>query len=156
MTLFLSTFVNKIDKKGRISVPAPFRAALREDPFQGIVLFRSYKWATLDGCAMARMHQMSQSLDALDLFSEDQDAIATTIFADAEALNFDGEGRIMLPEAMMVHAGLQDQAAFVGRGPTFQIWKPEAFRAAQDNARQKIKDKGLTLPLRSPLQKEES
>ena len=69
---------------------------------------------------------MSARVDALDEFSEDRDALSS-IFADAQQLAFDGEGRIILPQALCEHAGITENAAFVGLGRTFQIWEPQRF-----------------------------
>ena len=148
VALFLSTFVNKVDRKGRISVPAPFRAALAGQVFNGIVAFRSYKQRTIEACGVDRMASLSESLDDMELFSEAQDDLASTIFADAHQLPFDGEGRIVLTPVLAEHADIADMAAFVGRGATFQIWKPEAFRAHQEQARARASSQGATLRLR--------
>jgi len=96
MALFLSTFVNKVDRKGRVSVPAPFRAAIQGQSFKGIIAFRSYREAAIEACAMDRMERLSDSIDALDQFSEEQDDFASTIFADSHQLPIDGDGRIIL------------------------------------------------------------
>lgn len=149
MTLFLSTYVNKIDKKGRVSVPASFRNALSTDTFNGIVAFRSYKLPAIEGLSMQRMKVMSDSVDTLDLFSEDQDDFASTIFADAHQLNFDSDGRIILPEELKAHAHLEDSVAFVGRGATFQLWNPDAFAEHQKTARQRVHDKRATIKLKT-------
>ncbi len=148
MALFLSTFVNKVDRKGRVSVPAPFRAALAGQVFNGIVAFRSYKQRTIEASGIDRMASLSESLDDMELFSEAQDDLASTIFADAHRLPFDGEGRIVLSPVLAEHAGITDMAAFVGRGATFQIWEPEAFRAHQEQARTRARREGATLRLR--------
>lgn len=148
MALFLSTFLNKVDRKGRVSVPAPFRAALAGQVFNGIVAFRSYTQRTIEACGIDRMAGLSESLDEMELFSEAQDDLAATIFADAHRLPFDGEGRIMLSPVLAEHAGITDMAAFVGRGATFQIWEPEAFRAHQEQARARARSQGATLRLR--------
>ena len=147
MTLFLSTFVNKIDKKGRVSVPAPFRMALGNESFQGIIIFRSYKYSSLEGCSMSRMHKLSEGLDQMDQFSDAQDDLASTIFADAHQLSFDSDGRVLMPEDLIDYAGLKDRAAFVGRGSTFQIWTPEAFTAHQEQARMRAMEQKATLRL---------
>lgn len=149
MALFLSTFVNKIDKKGRISVPATFRAALSGENFQGIVAFRSYKHNAIEACNMERMQRLCASVDDLDFFSDAQDDLASTIFADALQLPLDGDGRVILPQSLLDHAGITESAAFVGRGATFQIWMPEAFQEFQDMARTRIKGQQPTLKLNS-------
>lgn len=148
MTLFLSTFLNKLDKKGRVSVPASFRLVLSGQAFQGIVAFRSYNLPAIEGMAIERMQRMSDSVDQLDLFSEAQEDLTTTIFADAQMLAFDGDGRIILPQMLLAHANIKDQVAFVGRGATFQIWNPEAFEAYQNEARRRVQDKQATLKLK--------
>lgn len=148
MTLFLSTFLNKLDKKGRVSVPASFRLVLSGQSFQGIVAFRSYKFPAIEGMGMERMQRLSDSVDQLDLFSETQEDLTATIFADAQMIAFDGDGRVVLPQALLDHANIKDTVAFVGRGATFQIWNPEAFEAHQVEARKRVHEKQSTLKLR--------
>jgi len=147
MGLFLSTFVNKIDSKGRISVPANFRASLAQESFQGVVLFRSYKHEAIEGCGYKRIENMSQAIDTqTDIFSDIQDNLTASIFADCVQLPFDGEGRIVLPVDFMAFANLKDKAAFVGRGQTFQIWSPESFTTVQTQARSRLQgDQQLSL-----------
>lgn len=146
MTLFLSTFVNKVDRKGRVSVPAGFRTALAGQSFQGVVLFRSSGHDCLEGFGMSRMEELGRRLEALDIFSPDQDDLATAIFGEAMQLPLDGDGRIILPAPLIDYAGLQDQAAFVGLGHKFQIWNPAAFETRRQAARARVKGEGLTLP----------
>lgn len=147
--MFLSTFVNKVDKKGRVSVPSPFRAALSKEIFQGFVAFRSYKNQAVECCSYSRMERLSESVDDLDIFSDAQEDLTATIFADAQQIPFDGDGRIILPENIIRHAGLEGQVAFVGRGSTFQIWSPEIFTSVQDAARQRLKEGRPSLKLKS-------
>lgn len=151
MALFLSTFTNKLDKKGRISVPASFRAALVQDSFQGFVAFRSYKHPAIECCSYARMEQLSRSVDDLDVFSDAQDDFTAAIFADAQQIPFDGDGRIVLPKNLLEFAGVEDTAAFVGRGATFQIWKPDLFEARQADARARIQERQATLKLQAKV-----
>lgn len=146
MTLFLSTFVNKVDRKGRVSVPATFRAALADQPFQGIVLFRSSVHVCLEGFGWAAMEDLSRRLDAYDVFSSEQDDLATAIFGEAVQLPFDGDGRVILPQHLQDFAGIGDRVAFVGLGRKFQLWQPETLEARREEARREVKEKGLTLP----------
>lgn len=148
MALFLSTHVNKVDRKGRVSVPATFRVALKGQSFHGIVAFRSYRDAAIIGCGMDFMERLSTNMENFDLFSDEQDDFAATIFADAHQLAFDGEGRVMLPGDLTDHAGITDQAAFVGAGDTFQIWEPAAFEARREAARKRARERGATIPMR--------
>jgi MraZ protein len=147
--MFLSTYVNKVDRKGRVSVPATFRASLADQRFAGIVAFPSYRYRAIDGNGIDRMEELSARIDALDEFSEDREALAS-IFADAQQLPFDGEGRIVLPEALSAHAGITENAAFVGLGRTFQIWEPQRFEKHQQDLRERARRQGTTLPSRRP------
>jgi MraZ protein len=146
VTLFLSKTVNRLDKKGRISVPAGFRAALANQAFQGVVLFPSHHHQCLEGFGWNYMEEMNKRLSSFDLFSDEQDDMATAIFADSVQLPFDKEGRIILTEDLIQHAGLEDQAAFVGLGQKFQIWAPGAFEKRRETARKNMRDNKLTLP----------
>lgn len=146
MTLFLSTHVNKIDKKGRVSVPASFRAELSDESFKGVVLFRSNVHQCLEGFAWSYMQELGKRLDNFDLFSSEQDDLATSIFGTAVQLPMDGDGRIILPHDLIDFGGLEGRASFVGMGAKFQIWSPENFDQRRDVARQAVQSKGLTIP----------
>ncbi len=146
MALFLSTHINKVDKKGRVSVPAQFRAELINEQFQGIVLFRSHAHPALEGFAWSYMQEISRRLENFDLFSPAQDDLATTVFGESVQLAFDGDGRVVLPQDLMDFAGLSDRASFVGLGNKFQIWDADALEKRRIEARANVKSKGLTLP----------
>ncbi len=148
MALFLSTFVNKVDRKGRVSVPATFRTALAGQNVNGIIAFRSFKLPALEASGIDRMEELSGRIDALPEFSEDRDALSS-ILADAQPLAFDGEGRIVLPEQLCQHATITEAAAFVGLGRTFQIWEPQRFDQHQQEMRERARRQGATLPSQS-------
>ncbi|MBV6631875.1 MAG: division/cell wall cluster transcriptional repressor MraZ [Alphaproteobacteria bacterium] len=152
MALFLATHHNRVDKKGRVSVPAQFRTAIADQSFQGIVVFPSHKVGALEGFSMAQMEELSSGIDSFEMFSDAHDDLATTIFGSAVPLPFDGEGRIVLPKELSAHAGIDDQAAFVGLGRKFQIWHPEALATHQAAAYERMREKGQTLPARSPAE----
>lgn len=143
MGLFLSTYINRVDKKGRVSFPAPFRNALTSPT---IVLFRSNQYEAIEGFSIEKMEELSERLDAFDVFSSEQDDLATAIFAESVPLSIDGDGRINLPQELMSFAAIGEQAAFVGMGKKFQIWSPASLEARKKTARQSVKDQKLTLP----------
>jgi len=153
MRLFLSTFINKVDKKGRVSVPATFRAALSDQPFAGIVAYRSFAAPCVEGCGLDFLQRLSEGAQQFDAFSSEQDDIASLIFADSRQLSWDPEGRVLLPEDLLAHAGISESAAFVGKGATFQVWEPEAYRAVDAEIRARALKSRPTVPLgpRSPV-----
>jgi MraZ protein len=143
--LFLSTFVNKVDRKGRVSVPATFRAAVADQSFPGIVVFPSFKHEALDASGIRRMEEMSERLNGLDEFSEEHENLSM-LFASAQALPFDSEGRIVLPENLAEYAHITESAAFVGLGKSFQIWEPNRFADHQAMLRERARRQGTRLP----------
>ena len=147
MALFLSTFVNKIDSKGRVSVPAQFRAALTNKDFSGIVVYESFINQCIEGCDIQRITKLSESIDNLDPFSEERDAFATTILGGAMQLSIDGDGRVILPESLIEKSEISEKALFVGKGPTFEVWNPGKFDEYLIQAKQHAKDKRNLLRL---------
>src|SRR5271157_3908646 len=144
--LFLSTYVNKVDRKGRVSVPATFRAKLMNQRFPGIVVFPSYKYPALDGSGIDRMEELTARLDRLEEFSDEQENLALLLFGAAQQLPFDTEGRIVLPENLAEHAQITDSAAFVGLGKSFQIWEPARFEEHQAALRERARRQGTRVP----------
>ncbi len=149
--LFLSTFAKKIDKKGRVSVPSQFRAIVANEEFGGIVLYQSFINECLEGCAMSRIEAISERIDALDPFSEEHDAFASTILGGSVQLPFDGEGRIVIPVEMLEGIGIDEEAIFVGKGKTFEIWHPQKFALHAENSRKLALAKRNMLHAKSPM-----
>ena len=147
MSQFLGTHQNRLDAKGRISIPAPFRAGLQADAGQGpsLVLRPSHKHRCVEGWPAAVFQQLAAPLESLDVFSEEHDDLAATLYADAFPIDPDREGRIVLPEALVRHAGLAESAVFMGLGRTFQIWEPAAAEQRREEARQRARARHLTL-----------
>ena len=146
MGLFLSTAVNKVDKKGRVSVPSNFRNVISALQFNGVILFPSHHYPCLEGFGIDYIQEISDRLDTFDLFSSEQDDLATTIFGESVQLPFDADGRIILPQDLRHHADISDQANFVGLGQKFQIWHPDAFAKRKAESRKSVSSKSLTLP----------
>jgi MraZ protein len=147
VALFLGSYANKVDRKGRVSVPAPFRAALAGQAVHGIVAFRSFKEPAIEAFSLDDMAQMAANLDDFDQFSDERDDLAT-IFADSLQLALDGEGRIMLPQNLAAHAGIGETALFVSAVNHFQIWEPETYAKKSGSSRERLLARGATVKVR--------
>ena len=147
MALFFDTFLNRIDAKGRVSVPATFRAALSGQSFHGILALPSLKYAAIQCAGMDWMEALGRQVNQADFLSDEHDDLTATLFGDTKQLPFDGEGRVMLPSSLATHAGIDDIAAFVGRGPFFEIWQPKSLEAYKSEARKRALEKRRTLNL---------
>ena len=135
--MFLSNYENKIDKKGRVSVPASFRSYLNTMGFNGFVSYPSFNHPALEACSQDRIEKLSNTIDSLNPFEEKRDYFATSILSESENLQFDTEGRISLSKKLLNHAKINSSILFVGLGKTFQIWEPKNFEKFKSFARKK-------------------
>lgn len=139
MDRFVSTFTNKIDAKGRVSVPASFRAVLERDGYAGgIYCYPSLDAPALD-CGGERLAQKIDGLLAgLPDYSDERDELSVALYGDVQVLSIDGDGRIVLPEGLRAHASLDAAVTFVGLGDKFQMWEPLRFEKRRAEARNKV------------------
>ena len=144
MSVFLSTFENKVDRKGRVSVPSSFRNVLSQQKSTGIILYPSFKHPCLEGSGDERIQEIVSSIDAIDVFSDEAENLQT-ILADAKQVSVDSDGRVILPHEFVVHAGISDLASFVGLGKSFQIWSPKNFSMHRQKNRLRAREQGATL-----------
>ena len=149
MVQFFGTHQNRLDAKGRVSVPAPFRAVLKaRDEANGshLVLRPSHQHPCIEAWPSAEFEALSQPLNRLDLFSQAHDDLAATLYSDAFLVETDKEGRIVLPDSLVSYAGLSETVVFMGLGRIFQIWEPEAAERRRAEARERARQHGFTLP----------
>lgn len=147
MALFVGRYVNRIDKKGRVSVPKPFREALASQSFSGLYTYPLFKFNAFEACDEEFMTRLSDSLEDLPMFSDEQDDLSF-ILESAHRLPFDPEGRIALPKDVLKTTGIAGQVLFVGRGRRFQIWEPKSYDANRGEAFDRARARGATLQLR--------
>ena len=137
MSGFVSHYTNRLDAKGRVSVPAPFRQTLSRDGFEGLYCFPSLHQMAVDAGGHQLVAEIQKRLDGLDTLTEDHDALSTALFGASETLKIDADGRVMLSDMIREHAGVTDQITFVGQGYKFQLWEPERFRAHRADAQKR-------------------
>ena len=135
--MFLSTYQNKLDKKGRVSVPASFRSYLSNIGYNGVICYPSFNNQSIEAWPQDRIEKISNAIDSLNPFEEKRDFFATSILSESVNLQFDGEGRISLSMKLLKHAKIKKDMIFVGQGKTFQIWEPTIFEKFKTNARRK-------------------
>jgi len=135
--MFLSTYENRIDKKGRVSVPSTFRSHLNSMGYNGFISYPSFNHSALEACSQDRIEKLSNTIDSLNPFEEKRDFFATSILSESENLQFDTEGRVSLSHKLLNHAKIKNNILFVGLGKTFQIWEPKSFEKFKIVARKK-------------------
>ena len=132
--MFISTYENKLDKKGRVSVPATFRSHLSNLGYNSVVCYPSFTNSSIEFCPQDRLEKIIETIDNLNPFEENRDIFSTSILGNSFQLNFDTEGRITLADKLLVHSGIKDRVLFVGQGKTFQMWEPTAFKKFSDDS----------------------
>ena len=135
--MFLSTYENKLDKKGRVSVPASYRSYLSNIGYNGVICYPSFNNPCVEAWPQDRIEKISNAIDTLNPFEEKKDYFATSILAESINLQFDSEGRIQITQKLLKHANIKNSVLFVGQGKTFQIWEPALFEKFRANARKK-------------------
>ena len=140
MDQFVSTFTNKIDAKGRVSVPATFRAVLAREGGEGIFCYPSLDSDALDAGGNRLVKTIDDLLQSIAPYSDERDQLSTALYGESEILKLDKDGRTMLPKRLREFSGITDKVTFVGLGDKFQVWQPEKFELHRARARQKVKE----------------
>ena len=146
----MGTYQNRLDAKGRVSVPAPFRSELRtaadgEGPVT-LILRPSHKYTCIEGWPNAEFKALASELGQYNPFSDAHDDMSAALYADAYPVEVDKEGRIVLGDDLAEHAGLSGQVTFMGVGRIFQIWNPDTAKARRDEARSAARLRGRAMP----------
>ncbi len=144
MARFTSRYRNKVDRKGRVSVPSAYREIVRNHDANHIYLKPNRRDGAIDAYTEVFMREIDARIDALDIGSVERNALEDEYFADCEEAKFDPEGRIILPRGLAEFARITEEALFVGLGSRFQIWNPEAY----DEARPQRSQLAQTLTLK--------
>lgn len=139
MNRFLSNATNRIDSKGRVSVPGPFRAVLQTMAISELYTLQSLDMPAVDAGGMDLLERYEMRIGDADPLMQTSDDLSFFCHGDGSFLKLDSTGRITMTDAIREHTGIKDEVAFVGRGSFFQMWKPEAFRAHREAVRERLR-----------------
>jgi MraZ protein len=131
MTVFLASYTNGVDKKGRVSVPAAFRTELATHSRQQVVVYAAPEDQYLMGWGYDDFLRFAEKIKRMPALSPQRQRLARTLLAAARPLGFDETGRILLPENFLAHADISDKALFAGQGEYFTVWQPDRYEAKQ-------------------------
>ena len=139
MDRFVSHHVLRLDAKGRVSVPASFRAVLARDGFDGLYCHPALDRPALDAGGNGLLAEIESLIAGFSPYSEEREQFSLALFGTSETLKIDGEGRVVLTDAHKAHAGINEAVIFVGLGHKFRIWEPGRFRAELAEATDKVR-----------------
>jgi len=139
MDRFVSHYLLRLDAKGRVSVPAQYRAVLERDGYDGLYCYPALDRPALDAGGNALLAEIEALIAGFSPYSEEREQFALALYGTSETLNIDGEGRVLLSDALKAYAEITEAVAFVGLGHKFQIWEPSRFRAELAEATEKVR-----------------
>ena len=139
MDRFVSHYLLRLDAKGRVSIPAPFRTLLKRDGFGGLYCCPALERPALDAGGNALIAENEALIASFSPASPERDRFSLSLYGTSETLKIDREGRVTLTETLKAHAGIVDAVTFVGLGHKFQIWEPDRFRAELSAATEQVR-----------------
>ena len=139
MDRFVSNYTLRLDAKGRVSIPAPFRAVLARDGFDGLYCYPTLDRPALDAGGNALLREIETLIARFPPYSEEREQFSAALYGTSEVLKIDGEGRAILTEPLKTHAGIKDEITCAGLGHKFQIWEPGRFRVELAEATEKVR-----------------
>ena len=127
MTHFLGTHTNKLDKKGRVSIPASFRSALERLGTHDLILNPHPTLPCVEGWPETSFTAYAAAANPATVLDPEDEDLLMDLFSEAEPMRPDAEGRVVLSAKVIAKAGLTDTVEFVGMGARFRIWESSAL-----------------------------
>jgi MraZ protein len=133
--MFLGEFRHTLDDKSRITLPARYRTRLAE----GIVMTAGMERYILV-YPQDEFEVLAERVNALPLTGRDAATLRRLLFVNGSDAVPDKQGRVVVPEALREHAGIESEVVVIGVGKFIEIWSPEEWQRAraeiQDHAAQ--------------------
>ena len=151
MRRFRGEAENKVDSKGRVSIPAPFRRVLEDgdpdwvdglNPYFVIVYGRRNSQC-LEGYSIKSISDVDELVSRLPRYSREREILERLLNSKSIYAQVDENGRIVLPPKIREIAGIATKAMFVGMGDKFQIWEPESYVKDMMTIDQKLSENNL-------------
>ena len=139
MNRFLSNATNRIDAKGRVSVPSAFRNVLVSSGVEELYCFQDFHHPAINVGGPELLARLERRLQDLDPFAPDANRMSLLIHGGGLYMKLDSEGRLMVTDFIRSYTGIEGEVTFVGRADYFQLWRPEAFSDAQNAAREELR-----------------
>lgn len=139
MSRFLSNATNKVDAKGRVSVPSSFRAVLAAQEVEELYGFQDFHYPAINVGGPDLLARLERRLQDMDPFASEANRMSLLIHGGGVHMKLDTEGRLMVTDFIRTYTGIENEATFVGRADFFQLWRPDQFLAAQNAARLELR-----------------
>jgi len=145
MNTFIGNIEAKLDDKGRIFVPAGYRKILGEMQSRRIIMRHDTDNACLIFYPEQIWNQKVAALrDALDEWDPEDQLILMQFMADAESLDMDNQGRVLLQKKNLEGIGAKQNLVFIGMLDRFALWDADNFqekKMGQKDLAEKIRER---------------
>ncbi len=143
MDRFLSHATNRIDAKGRVSVPSSFRAVLASRGIRELYCLQDFVFPAISCGGPDLLERYERQMAGLDPFSPEANRMSLLVHGGGVFMKLDTEGRLAVSDFIRAFTGITEEVTFVGRADHFQLWQPQAFHEAQAAARAERSFSGL-------------
>ena len=121
--MFLGQYQHNLDGKGRVIIPARFRALLDGEAY--LIQGFDHNLRLLPETAFKAIYQRVTSTSSTDATARQ---LRRLIFSSAQQVDLDGNGRILIPQYLREVANLEEEVIIVGVGEAIEIWSPQAWK----------------------------
>ena len=137
MRRFRGETLNRVDGKGRVSIPAAFRRVLEEgDPDwivgsnpNFVIIYGRRVRNCLEGYSMDSINEVDVLISRLPRYSNQRETLERLLNTQSVYVQVDENGRIVLSQKLRDLIGVTTEATFAGMGEKFQIWEPSYYTA---------------------------
>ncbi|MBS0565485.1 MAG: division/cell wall cluster transcriptional repressor MraZ [Proteobacteria bacterium] len=138
----------KVDAKGRVSIPAPFRRVIEaSDPDwrEGlrpniIIVYGGDRQDWLEVYTMRAIEEIDEQIELMQRGSPERLMLEERMYGQSIETHIDDDGRLVLPQRLREKIGLISEAFFISAGDYFKIWRPEAYEARAGVRARKLAD----------------
>ncbi len=135
MRRFRGESIHKVDKKGRVSIPAPFRRIIEDgdsDKLEGtnascVLVYGRKGRNCLEGYSIDAIEEVDELISKLPRYSRNREILERIINTQSIYSQIDDSGRLVLSQKLREIIGLVSEAVLVGMGDRFQIWEPKQY-----------------------------
>lgn len=125
----------KVDAKGRVSIPAPFRRVIEaSDPDwrEGlrpniVIVYGDARQDWLEVYTMRAIEEIDEQIEDMQRGSAERLLLEERMYGQSSETQIDEDGRLVLPQRLREKIGLTSEAFFISAGDYFKIWKPEVY-----------------------------
>ena len=138
---FRGEFHQKVDGKGRVSIPASFRRVLENgDPSwsdgkapEVVIVYGDHRRSYLECYTMDAAAEVDAKIANMPRGTMERRMLERLFNGQSLQTSIDDTGRIVLPAKLRAKIDIDDEAYFIATGDTFQIWKTETFEAEEQS-----------------------